>query len=163
MSSVRCLRNSGSNLYKRLHSNYPKYSQGNTDRTQRNSSIRQDTSAVRRTSPSATISRYRSAGLSPCTRNCRNPLSDTRSIRCGGRNAHRRDAIANSSSAMRIPSAVKACSLTLKTSTLVYQVLTRLGFKQFEVNINDRKLITGIRTIRWRTDRTTRRTLSLHR
>ncbi len=27
---------------------------------------------------------------------------------------------------------------------LVYQVLTRLGFKQFEVNINDRKLITGI-------------------
>ena len=28
--------------------------------------------------------------------------------------------------------------------TLVYQVLTRLGFKQFEININDRKLITGI-------------------
>ncbi len=27
---------------------------------------------------------------------------------------------------------------------LVYQVLTRLGFEQFEVNINDRKLITGI-------------------
>ena len=27
---------------------------------------------------------------------------------------------------------------------LIYQVLTRLGFKQFEVNINDRKLITGI-------------------
>ena len=27
---------------------------------------------------------------------------------------------------------------------LVYQVLTRLGFKQFEVNINNRKLITGI-------------------
>ena len=27
---------------------------------------------------------------------------------------------------------------------LVYQVLTRLGFKQFEVSINDRKLITGI-------------------
>ncbi len=28
--------------------------------------------------------------------------------------------------------------------TLVYQVLTRLGFEQFEININDRKLITGI-------------------
>ena len=28
--------------------------------------------------------------------------------------------------------------------TLVYQVLTRLGFQQFEININDRKLITGI-------------------
>ena len=28
--------------------------------------------------------------------------------------------------------------------TLIYQVLTRLGFKQFEININDRKLITGI-------------------
>ena len=28
--------------------------------------------------------------------------------------------------------------------TLVYQVLTRLGFKQFEININDRKLITSI-------------------
>ena len=28
--------------------------------------------------------------------------------------------------------------------TLTYQVLTRLGFKQFEININDRKLITGI-------------------
>ena len=28
--------------------------------------------------------------------------------------------------------------------TLVYQVLTRLGFKQFEININNRKLITGI-------------------
>ena len=28
--------------------------------------------------------------------------------------------------------------------TLVYQVLMRLGFKQFEININDRKLITGI-------------------
>lgn len=27
---------------------------------------------------------------------------------------------------------------------LIYQVLTRLGFEQFEVNINDRKLITGI-------------------
>ena len=27
---------------------------------------------------------------------------------------------------------------------LIYQVLTRLGFKQFEININDRKLITGI-------------------
>ena len=27
---------------------------------------------------------------------------------------------------------------------LIYQVLTRLGFKQFEVNINNRKLITGI-------------------
>ena len=27
---------------------------------------------------------------------------------------------------------------------LVYQVLSRLGFKQFEININDRKLITGI-------------------
>ena len=27
---------------------------------------------------------------------------------------------------------------------LIYQVLTRLGFTQFEVNINDRKLITGI-------------------
>ena len=27
---------------------------------------------------------------------------------------------------------------------LIYQVLTRLGFQQFEVNINDRKLITGI-------------------
>ena len=27
---------------------------------------------------------------------------------------------------------------------LIYQVFTRLGFKQFEVNINDRKLITGI-------------------
>ena len=27
---------------------------------------------------------------------------------------------------------------------LVYQVLTQLGFKQFEININDRKLITGI-------------------
>ncbi len=27
---------------------------------------------------------------------------------------------------------------------LAYQVLTRLGFEQFEVNINDRKLITGI-------------------
>ena len=27
---------------------------------------------------------------------------------------------------------------------LVYQVLTRLGFEQFEININDRKLITGI-------------------
>ena len=28
--------------------------------------------------------------------------------------------------------------------TLIYQVLTRLGFEQFEININDRKLITGI-------------------
>ena len=28
--------------------------------------------------------------------------------------------------------------------SLIYQVLTRLGFKQFEININDRKLITGI-------------------
>ena len=28
--------------------------------------------------------------------------------------------------------------------TLIYQVLTRLGFEQFEMNINDRKLITGI-------------------
>ena len=28
--------------------------------------------------------------------------------------------------------------------TLVYQVLSRLGFEQFEININDRKLITGI-------------------
>jgi histidyl-tRNA synthetase len=28
--------------------------------------------------------------------------------------------------------------------TLIYQVLTRLGFTQFEININDRKLITGI-------------------
>ena len=28
--------------------------------------------------------------------------------------------------------------------SLIYQVLTRLGFEQFEVNINDRKLITGI-------------------
>ena len=27
---------------------------------------------------------------------------------------------------------------------LTYQVLTRLGFQQFEININDRKLITGI-------------------
>ena len=27
---------------------------------------------------------------------------------------------------------------------LIYQVLTRLGFQQFEININDRKLITGI-------------------
>ena len=27
---------------------------------------------------------------------------------------------------------------------LIYQVLTRLGFEQFEININDRKLITGI-------------------
>ena len=27
---------------------------------------------------------------------------------------------------------------------LIYQVLNRLGFKQFEININDRKLITGI-------------------
>ena len=27
---------------------------------------------------------------------------------------------------------------------LIYQVLTRLGFKQFEININDRKLITAI-------------------
>ena len=27
---------------------------------------------------------------------------------------------------------------------LIYQVLTRLGFKQFTININDRKLITGI-------------------
>ena len=27
---------------------------------------------------------------------------------------------------------------------LIYQVLTRLGFKAFEININDRKLITGI-------------------
>ena len=27
---------------------------------------------------------------------------------------------------------------------LIYQVLTRLGFTQFEININDRKLITGI-------------------
>ncbi len=27
---------------------------------------------------------------------------------------------------------------------LIYQVLSRLGFKQFEININDRKLITGI-------------------
>jgi histidyl-tRNA synthetase len=27
---------------------------------------------------------------------------------------------------------------------LIYQILTRLGFKQFEININDRKLITGI-------------------
>ena len=27
---------------------------------------------------------------------------------------------------------------------LIYQMLTRLGFEQFEVNINDRKLITGI-------------------
>ena len=27
---------------------------------------------------------------------------------------------------------------------LIYQVLTRLGFKQFEISINDRKLITGI-------------------
>ena len=27
---------------------------------------------------------------------------------------------------------------------LIYKVLTRLGFKQFEININDRKLITGI-------------------
>ncbi len=27
---------------------------------------------------------------------------------------------------------------------LIYQVLTRLGFKQFQININDRKLITGI-------------------
>ena len=27
---------------------------------------------------------------------------------------------------------------------LVYQVLSRLGFKQFEININERKLITGI-------------------
>ncbi len=27
---------------------------------------------------------------------------------------------------------------------LIYQVLKRLGFKQFEININDRKLITGI-------------------
>ena len=27
---------------------------------------------------------------------------------------------------------------------LIYQVLIRLGFKQFEININDRKLITGI-------------------
>ena len=28
--------------------------------------------------------------------------------------------------------------------TLIYQVLTRLGFEQFEININDRKLIAGI-------------------
>ena len=28
--------------------------------------------------------------------------------------------------------------------SLIYQVLNRLGFKQFEININDRKLITGI-------------------
>ena len=28
--------------------------------------------------------------------------------------------------------------------TLIYQVLTRLGFEQFEININDRKLITGL-------------------
>ena len=28
--------------------------------------------------------------------------------------------------------------------TLIYQVLTRLGFEQFKININDRKLITGI-------------------
>lgn len=28
--------------------------------------------------------------------------------------------------------------------TLIYEVLTRLGFEQFEVNINNRKLITGI-------------------
>ena len=27
---------------------------------------------------------------------------------------------------------------------LIYQVLSRLGFKQFEININDRKIITGI-------------------
>ncbi len=28
--------------------------------------------------------------------------------------------------------------------SLIYQVLSRLGFKQFEININDRQLITGI-------------------
>ena len=28
--------------------------------------------------------------------------------------------------------------------TLIYQVLTRLGFKRFDIHINDRKLITGI-------------------
>ena len=32
---------------------------------------------------------------------------------------------------------------------LIYQALTRLGFQQFEININDRKLITGHRAICW--------------
>ena len=45
---------------------------------------------------------------------------------------------------MRTQWAARACFADAENVTLIYQVLTRLGFKQFEININDRKLITGI-------------------
>ena len=60
-----------------------------------------DIQVGRRTSPSATIFRCRSAGLLPCIRNCPNLLSATKSIPSGERSAHKKDAIANSSNAMQ--------------------------------------------------------------
>ena len=114
------------------------------DQTLRNLSIRQDMLGERKTSPSVTIFRCRSVELLLCTPQLPKPFKRYQIDPVWRAERPQKGRYRQFFQCDADTVGTESMLADAENVNLIYQVLNRLGFKQFEININDRKLITGI-------------------